>query len=98
MEREKKAQKKIDHETQKLILYQFESCPFCIKVRRAIKRLNLKIEQRDAQRIEKFRKELISEGGLFQTPCLRITKKDGSIQWMYESSDIIKYLQKRFAE
>jgi len=29
-------------------------------------------------------------------PCLRIDKDDGSVQWMYESNDIIAYLKREF--
>lgn len=89
-------QKKIDLETKRLALYQFMTCPFCIKVRRAIKRLSLSVELRDAQLDEKFKHELIQQGGMYQTPCLRIEKEDGSVQWLYESDDIIQYLDNRF--
>jgi glutaredoxin len=86
-------QAKVDQETAKLELYQFVACPFCIKVRRAVHRLGLKIELKDAQTDEKARKELSEEGGQIQVPCLRIEKK----QWLYESDDIIKYLESRFS-
>ena len=36
-------QVKVDLETKTLKLYQFYACPFCVKTRRAIKRLNLKV-------------------------------------------------------
>jgi glutathione S-transferase len=29
-------------------------------------------------------------------PCLRIEKEDGSSEWMYESKDIIAYLDERY--
>lgn len=34
----------IDGQTASLILYQYHACPFCVKVRRAMKRQGLKIE------------------------------------------------------
>ncbi len=92
--RDSEAQQKVDEESNKLSLYQFYACPFCVKVRREIARLGLNIELRDAQ-TGPFRDELLSEGGQLMAPCLRI--EDGeSVQWMYESSDIILYLQGRF--
>lgn len=91
-------QNRVDQLTQKMSLYQFQACPFCIKVRRAIKRMNLKIEIRDAQNNETFKSELTQKGGSYQVPCLRIENQDGSVQWMYESSDIIRFLNERFAE
>ena len=90
---EKQAQ--VDEATRTLALYQFEGCPFCVKVRRQIKRLGLQIEFRDAQNNHKFRQELITEGGELQVPCLRI-EQDGSVRWLYESSDINAYLTQRF--
>jgi glutaredoxin len=85
------AQKMIDLKMSNQVLYQFEHCPFCIKVRRAAKRLNIKVELRDAKNDSKAKEELISGGGEYQAPCLRIKQGDGSYQWLYESSDIISF-------
>jgi len=78
-----------------LSLYQFYACPFCVRTRRAIHRLNLPIEYRDAQNNASYRQELLKEGGEIKVPCLRIEEK-GRTQWMYESGDIIQYLNERF--
>lgn len=85
----------VDQATKKLALFQFEACPFCVKVRRAIRRLDLKIEQKDAKQ-SGIAAELKNGGGELQTPCLRVTLDDGSFQWIYESDDIIAYLVHRF--
>lgn len=79
-------------------LYQFAGCPFCIKVRRAARRLNLPLELRDAGSGSdgSHRQDLLEQGGRIKTPCLRIDKADGSSQWLYESKDIISYLQRQF--
>jgi glutaredoxin len=90
-------QSRINGEIRKLKLYQFKACPFCVKVRRAMKRLNLEIETREAKHEGTNRAELIAGGGKAQVPCLRIESDDGSVQWMYESKTIIEYLQKQFA-
>jgi glutaredoxin len=84
----------VDKETESLSLYQFYACPFCLKTRRAFTRLNLNIKIHNAQN-NPARAELLSGGGQIKVPCLRIDKKDETI-WMYESNDIIKYLEKRF--
>lgn len=90
-------QKKIDAETAALALYHFEACPFCVKVRRHMKRRALNIELRDVKRNRTYDKELVAEGGKFQVPCLRIIDQaTGSTQWLYESDDIIRYLDQRF--
>ena len=77
-------------------LYQFVGCPFCIKVRRAMRRLNLPLELRDAGQGSPHRQELLEQGGRVKAPCLRIDKADGGSVWMYESSDIIAYLNDEF--
>lgn len=89
-------QKCVDSATEKLSLYQFYACPFCLKTRRALTRLNLNIKTRDAQK-NPARAELLNGGGEIKVPCLRIDKNDETI-WMYESSDIIQYLEQRFGE
>ena len=90
-------QQQIDASTKNLVLYEFRMCPFCIKARRAIKRLSLNIERRDAMRQQSSREELLAGGGNVKVPCLKITDDSGDATWMYESSDIIAYLQERFA-
>lgn len=95
--REESVQKEIDAKTVHLKLYQFYSCPFCVKVRRVIKRLSLTIETRDAKNNEQFRQELVNEGGSTKVPCLRIEDSEGNVTWLYESSDIVAYLENNFA-
>lgn len=91
------AQQQVDAQTKGLALYQFKTCPFCIKVRRVIRGLSLNIELRDAQNDPQHREALLQGGGRIKTPCLRITDEQGNSQWMYESADIMQYLRKRFA-
>jgi len=88
-------QEKINEEVKSIKLYQFYACPFCIKTRRVIKRLNLPIETRNAQSGQ-YRAELLAGGGEVKVPCLKIESDEG-VQWMYESADIIQYLEKRFS-
>jgi glutaredoxin len=89
-------QKLIDDQTAYLTLYQYEACPFCVKVRRAMKRQGLKIETRDVKRNDIARQELLAGGGDLKVPCLRIGEGERGIQWMYESKEIIGYLEGRF--
>ncbi|HGG59788.1 MAG TPA: glutaredoxin [Gammaproteobacteria bacterium] len=97
MQRSPEAQKKVDEAASKLALYQFYACPFCVKTRRAIRRLNAPIELRDAQNDPIHRQTLLKEGGKIQVPCLRI-EGEGETTWLYESSEIIAYLESRFGE
>ncbi len=96
IERPEDEQRFVDEQTRALTLYQFKTCPFCIKTRHAIKRLGLNIELRDAQKDPVSREELMNGGGEVKVPCLRIADDQGEVRWMYESSDIIAYLESRF--
>lgn len=91
------AQQQVEQQCRSLKLYQFKTCPFCIKVRREIKRLSLPIELRDAQKNQQNRSELLQSGGQIKVPCLKISDEHGKVQWLYESAEIIKYLHQRFA-
>ena len=73
-------------------LYQLNACPFCIKTRRALHKLNLDIAFRDVGRDPHYRQELVSGGGKMKVPCLRI-EQQGETRWMYESNDIIRYFE-----
>ena len=83
-----------------LRLYHFASCPFCVKVRLAARRLGVQLEERNIRRDPGAREELLDGGGKTQVPCLRIEDNEvpqsGATRWLYESSDIIRYLESRF--
>ena len=97
IERSPDEQQRVDRQTKNLVMYQFFTCPFCIKTRRAIKRLSLNIETRDALKNASSRQQLLEGGGVIKVPCLRITQADGSVEWLYESNDIINYLNENFS-
>ena len=96
--REPMVQQSIDRETASMALYEYRACPFCMITRRALYRLSLRIELRDALKNEQYKKELLEEGGKNQVPCLRITHDDGTDTWMYESADIISFLENKYAQ
>ena len=89
-------QAKVEAEISHYALYQFYACPFCVKTRRALHRLNLPMQKRNAKEGSEHRAALLSGGGAVKVPCLRI-QKDGQDTWMYESSEIIKFLEQKFA-
>lgn len=90
-------QKKIDQKTSGLALYEYKACPFCVKVRRALKRNSLNIPTHDVKRNESRRNELLQGGGKLKVPCLRIEEENADVRWMYESKEIIGYLEKQVA-
>ena len=91
------AQQAVDQQCQSMVLYQFTTCPFCIKVRQEMRRLSLPIERRDAQHNLTNRDDLLKGGGAYKVPCLKVTDANGQSQWIYESGAIMAYLRSRFA-
>ena len=90
------AQAQVDQAAQGLTLYQFHACPFCVKTRRTLRRLNVPVALRDAKNNEQDRQTLLEQGGKIKVPCLRI-EEGGKTTWMYESKVNIDYLNNRFA-
>ncbi len=97
VQRSADVQAKVNQQTENMVLYHFQMCPFCVKTRRQIHRLALNIENRDARNDPQWNQELINDGGKYQVPCLKITATDGSVNWMYESTEINQYLDEKFA-
>ncbi|MBY6187738.1 glutathione S-transferase N-terminal domain-containing protein [Marinobacter hydrocarbonoclasticus] len=95
-QRPAEVQLKLDQSMARYSLYQYDACPFCVKVRRALRRNNFNIELRDAKQ-EPHRSELQSGGGRLMVPCLRI-EENGEVRWMYESGDIIAYLEDQYGD
>lgn len=90
------AQFEVDKKVESMSMYQYFACPFCIKTRRTVHRLNIPMEYRDAQvRGGEHRNTLESEGGQIKVPCLRIDNGEKTT-WLYESNDIIAYLNQQF--
>ena len=98
IKRDADLQSAINTATKKLTLYQYNACPFCVKVRRSMKRNALNIQTNDAKRCQQSRDELVAGGGKLKVPCLKIEDEQGGHQWMYDSSEIISYLEGRFAK
>ncbi len=96
LKRDPAAQAKIEQHAKGLSLYQFHACPFCVKTRRTLHRLNVPVALRDAKNDEQHRQALLEGGGKIKVPCLRI-EENGKTTWMYESKAIIAYLDQRFS-
>ncbi|HTI17915.1 MAG TPA: glutathione S-transferase N-terminal domain-containing protein [Trinickia sp.] len=86
----------MEKEAARLSLYQFHACPFCVKTRRALHRLNVPMTLHDAKNDSVARQRLLTDGGKIKVPCLHI-EEEGQSRWLYESNAIIAYLEERFA-
>ena len=87
-------QARVDKKTQHYTLYQFKACPFCVKVRRFIRKNSFKIELKDAKNNKAYKLELVNNGGKHKVPCLKIEKINAKTTWLYESDAIIQFLAK----
>ena len=96
VQRAPQAQAVVDLQCQSLALYQFSTCPFCIKVRQEMRRLSLPIEKRDAQHHSANRDALLQGSGATKVPCLKITDSQGQTQWLQDSNAIMAYLRAHF--
>ena len=75
-----------------LSLYHFEGCPFCLITRNAIRKNRLNVQLRDIQLETEYLDDLVIHGGKPQVPCLLIEKEGERSQWLYESNEIIQFL------
>jgi len=82
--------KHIQEKVKNMEIYEFKACPFCVRVRRYMKKNNISITTKDARRNTDYAQELIKGGGKLQVPCLKIVTD--KTEWMYESKDIISFL------
>lgn len=89
-------QAKVDQATSAMVIYQLKACPFCVKVRRQVKRLGLNIQYKNVEDDPRNQQELMNGGKLDQVPCLRQTDGNGKVTWMYESSAINEFLNAQF--
>jgi len=78
-----------------LELFQKETCPYCQKVRLKLTELDLDFVCRNVPDESSPKAKLLKKlGGEFQVPFL--VDSDNNVA-MYESDDIIKYLEKNYS-
>ena len=76
-------------------LYKYDTCPFCQRVMRFLQQYpQLEVTLRDIYTEPGTMRELVEGGGRTTVPCLRIERENG-VEWMYESLDIMAYLEAR---
>lgn len=75
-----------------LALYYSPSCFYCLRVLDTVDDLGIHITQQNIHRDQSAYNALKQGGGKTQVPCLRIDHGD-SIQWLYESADIVTYIE-----
>ena len=81
--------------SEQYVLYQQDWCAFCRRVKAFLAHAGIDIPMRDTMVDREADRELRAGGGKATVPCLRITSEDGAVRWLYESRDIIAYLETR---
>ena len=73
-------------------LYQFETCPFCIRVRNKLEELGLEYEKIEVPRVRSKRTKVQELSGQIQVPV--IEDEDGTV--VNDSAKIINYLEEQY--
>lgn len=79
-----------------LALYGYPECPYCRRVQNAIAVLEIDVPLRNTMIDSDHNAALVAATGRETVPVLRIEKQDGSIRWLPESLDIVRFLTDRF--
>lgn len=97
--RSREEQCSLDRESRRIQLYFCKTCPTSIKIKRRCEQLGLRIVEKDVQRVDAYRNELIHGGGEVRVPCLRIEgRNEQNTRWLYEGNNILQYLNRRFSQ
>jgi glutaredoxin len=75
-----------------LELFKKDSCPYCQRVFKTLARLEVPVRLRDIRGDADAVETLVRVGGKRQVPCLFVDGKP-----MYESADIVRFLEETFA-
>jgi glutaredoxin len=78
-------------------IYISRFCGACYRVLNAVDELGIDIEIRDVTANPGLRDEIRRATGRRTVPVLRIIE-DGQQEWMFESREIVKFLNRRFGE
>lgn len=94
---EREGTRQIGGEVASLVLYGYPECPYCRRVLAAIESLGLDVPLRNTMRDDEANAALVAATGRETVPVLRIEHRDGSVRWMPESLDIVRYLNEQSA-
>lgn len=77
-------------------LYGYPQCPYCTRVLNAISMLGIEVPLRNTMTDDAHNAALVAATGRETVPVLRIEMRDGTIRWLPESKDIVRFLADRF--
>ncbi|MFC3679637.1 glutaredoxin family protein [Bacterioplanoides pacificum] len=86
---------RLERASRKMHLYFCRSCSSSIEIKRYCEKLGLRVVEKDVDRVNAYRNELVHGGGVPRVPCLRV--EDGEQgRWLYSRDTILAYLKQRF--
>ncbi len=76
-----------------ITLFQFETCPFCVKVRDKLAELSIDYEKVNVERDREdpLRKKLLEKSGVGTVPVIRVVDENGE-KYIGDSGRIIDFL------
>ena len=77
-------------------LYGYPQCPYCTRVLNAISMLGIEVPLRNTMTDHEANSALLAATGRETVPVLRIEMRDGTVRWLPESKDIVRFLTDRF--
>ena len=80
----------------KLALYYYPGCPYCHRVLRVLRQLDVQVELRHIYQNREHLRDLVQARGRRTVPVLRIEDEQG-VTWMPESLDIVDWLHDNYA-
>ena len=63
-----------------------------MRVKRFLSMRGIEIPMRNTVMDISAYRELVTGGGRATVPCLRIERDEGQVEWMYESIDIMRFI------
>jgi glutathione S-transferase len=89
---------RVADDVKSLVLYGYPQCPYCRRVLSAIEALGLDVPLRNTMLDAEHNDALVAATGRETVPVMRIEGRDGSVRWLPESLDIVRFLNERYGE
>jgi glutathione S-transferase len=96
--REMSPARELSEEALDLTLFHYRGCWYCHRVWKALDELRLVIADKNIHEDPDAKHEIMAARGRRTVPVLRIVEPDGSVRYMGESRDIVRYLRERFGD
>ncbi len=94
LQRSQEEQVLLNRESRRMHLYISHNCPASIELKRHCQRIGLNVVEKDVERVNCYRNELVKGGGHSMVPCLMVDDNQGR-NWVYSPESIYSFLDDR---